>query len=151
MAQPPRSQSIESNHTPSCRKRDCTPPYHRDCLRGQADQPPTNTPTHRSQRPPVPTFPVAEQLVQVVLLPGISKKILKFCNQLSDTKLNQARRDNPQVTHLARDEITLRLALTDMQLNTYYAIPVTPEGAFSGAMEDFISSLPLEVADLFLP
>ena len=67
-------------------------------------------------------------------------------------QMDQVRSDDPQITDLTREEITRRLALTDLQLQQYYAIPVAPEGTHSEAMEDFINSLKKwKVMELFLP
>ena len=151
-ATPLRSQSIESNYTPSRPRQARTPPYYRDNPQGQVDQLPRLT--QRLQHPPAPTSHAAVQPVQpvqAVFLLEIPRKILNFYDQLSDTQLNQVRSSDPQLTDLDRAEITRRLALTDLQLQRYYEIPVAPKGTHSGAMVDFMNSLWYKVMMLFLP
>ena len=146
----PRSQSIESNYTPSHRRRDRTPPHHDTNPRGRFIQPPERT--QRALYPPVLPFPMETPLVSAVFCPKIPRDTLLFYDQLSDTKLNQVRRDDPQAADLTRKEIFRRLALTEPQLQRYYELPVmTDLSERSEASVDFVSSLHWKVVPLFWP
>ena len=145
----PRSQSIESNYTPSHHRRDRTPPHHETNPRGRFIQPPERT--QRELYPPVSTLPVETPPAPAVFHPKIPRDTLLFYDQLSDTKLNQVRRDDPQAADLTRKEIFRRLALTEPQLQRYYELPVmTTTGRRSEAYVDFVSSLNWQIVPLFL-
>ena len=146
----PRSQSIESNYTPSCRRRDRTPPQHKTKPRERFIQPPERT--QRTLYPPILPFPVETPPVPAVLRQKIPREVLLFYDQLNETKLSQVRGDDPQADDLTKKEIFRWLALTEQQLNDYYELPVvTDTSTCSEAYVNFVSTLDWKIVGLFWP
>ena len=146
----PRSQSIESNYTPSCRRRDRTPPQHKTKPRERFIQPPERT--QRTLYPPILPFPVETPPVPAVFRQKIPREVLLFYDQLNETKLSQVRGEDLQADDLTKKEIFRRLALTEQQLNDYYELPVvTDTSTRSEAYVNFVSTLNWKIVGLFWP
>ena len=144
---PYRSQSIESNYTPSRPRNDGTLPDYRNNPRDQPGPPPVQV-----VQPVQPVQPVQQE--QANFRFPIPRKLLKYYAQLNNLQLGQVQSSDPHLADLDREEIMRRLALTDLKLIRYYEIPITsfvPGGSVSDEMADFINSLSYSAMMLFVP
>ena len=144
-ATPYRSQSIESNYTPSLPRNDCTLPNYRNNPRDPPGSPPVQV-----VQPVQPAQPVQQEHFRF----AIPRKLLKYYAQLNNLQLGQVQSSDPHLADLDREEVMRRLALTDLQLIRYYEIPITsfvPGGSVSDEMADFINSLSYSAMMLFVP